>query len=161
MIWIRKLVTYSIILCLISACTGQGEAIPEGYYPYEKDEVKQAVESLSFQPELPSYVPILAEVLVTDQFYIGETEAFDISLFTVENDILTIQMINDEMAVNEDKANKVEMNGNIPGYYVNEKYSKKLTWEKAGITYEITYRASEKELDKRDFIQVANSFRPH
>ncbi|UOQ46734.1 DUF4367 domain-containing protein [Gracilibacillus caseinilyticus] len=144
---------------LLIGCNAQS-AVPEGYYAYEKDKVEQAVQSLNFNPELPSFVPIVADILVTDSFYLKEldNQAFDITIFTNANDIFTIQLINGELEEAEDEFESVALDDSLEGYYQDHSYSKTLKWEKDDITYQIIYRPSESDISKEQLVKVAQSF---
>ncbi|MRI67180.1 DUF4367 domain-containing protein [Gracilibacillus thailandensis] len=155
----QQVMTASIIILVLVGCNGQS-AIPEGFYSYDKDEVEKAMENLEFTAELPSYVPIAAEILVTDRFYLEEldNEAFDITMFTKANDIFTIQLINGEDYQEESDFKTISISDSMEGYYQDHPYSQTLYWEKDGITYQMIYRPSEESLSEEELVQVAKSF---
>ncbi|SFL41874.1 hypothetical protein SAMN04487943_101454 [Gracilibacillus orientalis] len=155
----QHVITASIILFFLIGCNTQS-AIPEGFYSYEKGKVEKAMENLDFSAELPSYVPIAAEILVTDRFNLNElnNEAFDITMFTEDNDIFTIQLINGELDQDKSDFETISLGNSLEGYYQDQPYSQTLYWEKAGITYQIIYRPNEESLSEKELVQVAKSF---
>ncbi|KAB8138940.1 DUF4367 domain-containing protein [Gracilibacillus oryzae] len=159
----KKIAVFLLLaLCiLIIGCSSQS-AIPEGFHHYEKKQVESALDQLQFKPELPQYVPIPAEIVVTDRFVDMQTdqEAFDISMFTIDNDIFTIQIYDTEKAKLTAANEEIQLADNTNAYYSDQPYSKTLTWKKEGITYKLTYRSGEHTLSKSDLIKVAESFQP-
>ncbi|MGP4038409.1 hypothetical protein ACTWP4_00660 [Gracilibacillus sp. D59] len=156
----QHVITAIIFLLFLVGCNAQS-AIPEGFYSYEKDKVEKAMENLEFSAELPSYVPIAADILVTDRFYYKEldNEAFDITMFTQDNDIFTIQLINGELYQDKSGFDPVSITDSMKGYYQEEPYSQTLYWDKNGITYQIIYRPSEESLSQEALVEVAKSFK--
>ncbi|QGH35788.1 DUF4367 domain-containing protein [Gracilibacillus salitolerans] len=156
----QHVITTIMILLFLIGCNAQS-AIPEGFYSYEKDKVEKAMENLDFSAELPSYVPIAAEILVTDRFYLEEldNEAFDITMFTQNNDIFTIQLINGELYQDKSDFETISLMDSLEGYYQDQPYSQTLHWEKEGVTYQIIYRPSEESLSEKELVKVAESFK--
>ncbi|SHM50388.1 hypothetical protein [Gracilibacillus kekensis] len=154
----QQVITAIMFVLVCTGCNTQS-AVPEGFHSYEKNEIEEAVEVLDFNPELPSFIPVLAEILVTDRFQIEENglDAFDITMFTNENDIFSIQFINGEMEEQKDY-NQIRISDDIKGYYQNQSYSQTLKWMKNGITYQLIYRPSKKSLTKEKLVEVAKSF---
>ncbi|MFC4403095.1 DUF4367 domain-containing protein [Gracilibacillus xinjiangensis] len=158
----KILMMMSLMLSLtVMGCSNQA-AIPDGFHSYEKGEVKTAMEQLHFTPELPQYVPISAEIVVTDRFVDihSEQEAFDITMFTTENDIFSIQIFDTDKTDSAATNQEVELADSNSAYYSDQPYSKSLIWEKDGITYKLTFRSGEHTLSKVDLIKVAESFQP-
>ncbi|WP_058308335.1 hypothetical protein [Gracilibacillus massiliensis] len=154
----QQVIATILFIVILTGCNTQS-AVPDGFYSYEKNEIEDAVEVLEFNPELPSYIPVPAEILVTDRFRIEESgqEAFDITVFTNENDIFTIQFLNGVMEEPKD-FNQIQITDDVKGYYQNQSYSQTLKWTKNGITYHLIYRPSEKSLTKEKLVEVAKSF---
>ncbi|WP_186579336.1 hypothetical protein [Aquibacillus kalidii] len=157
-----------LALGVLSACQDEKkQTIPEGFYPYEKSEVKSVVQELSFQPELPGFIPMKVEILVSDKYVVEDSnmEALDISFYTRNNDLLSIQFydgIRKQQTVDPEKVNISE---NIEGKYMDNSFAKTLTWIKSGITYQMTFRPSSTNTNqqaasvtKSDLIKVAQSF---
>ncbi|MDX8045651.1 hypothetical protein SH601_06580 [Gracilibacillus sp. S3-1-1] len=156
---LQHVLAVSMILLLVVGCNSQS-TVPEGFYSYEKEQIKEAIDELDFSPELPSYVPVAADILVTDHFYIGEQEdeAFDITMFTQDNDIFTIQLINGQPYQDNSNFEPIFIQDSLEGYYQDQVYSKTLRWEKEGITYQMIYRPSEQSLSQDMLQKVAESF---
>ncbi|WP_226038262.1 hypothetical protein [Aquibacillus saliphilus] len=164
-----RIISTIFLIVLLIGCNSN-KTIPEGFYSYDQEEVKTAVETLTFQPELPQFVPIKVEFQVSDHYTVTDTnsEALDVSFYTIENDLLSIQFVNgnlNEIAVDPEK---VEINDTIEGEYVDNSYAKTLYWESAGVSYKMTYRAStviennnpenNKNVTKEEMVKVAKSF---
>ncbi|MCT2535799.1 hypothetical protein NC661_07700 [Aquibacillus koreensis] len=159
----KGLIFLLFVIIGVAGCQ-QKQSIPEGFYPYEKNEVEQAVEQLSFRPEIPGYVPIEMEIVVSDQYVLRDTEieALDVSFYTRDNDLLSIQFIDGEMNEELMSPEIVSISEKINGAYIDNSYAKVLSWQKDGITYKITYRSSEygnnPSVTKTDLVMVAKSF---
>lgn len=159
----QHVITASTILLFLAGCNAQS-SIPEGFYSYEKNKVEKALENVDFNAELPSYVPIAAEIVVTDHFYLDEhedeydNETFDITMFSQANDIFTIQLINGEPYQDQSNFEIITLRDSVEGYYQEQSYSQTLKWEKDGITYQMIYRPSEETLSEEELVQVARSF---
>ncbi|SES21738.1 hypothetical protein SAMN04487944_12426 [Gracilibacillus ureilyticus] len=157
----KKLLIILAFMLMVTGCSNES-SIPDGFHSYKKGEVESAVDQLDFTPELPQFVPILAEIVVTDRFIDIQTdkEAFDITMFTTSNDIFTIQMFNTEKTEAAEINEEVVLDDKTNAYFRDQPYSKTLTWEKNGITYKLQYRSGEHTLSKVDLIKVAESFQP-
>ncbi len=155
----QQVIATVLFVFILTGCNAQS-AIPEGFYSYEKNEIEEAIDGLNFNPELPSYIPVAAEVLVTDRFHREEygEEAFDITMFTSENDIFTIQLINGVVENEPNDAEEIKIRGDMDAFYQNKAYSQTLQWNKEGITYQLIYRPSEKLIEKEKLVEVARSF---
>ncbi len=146
--FIQQVIAAILFVFIFTGCNTQS-AVPEGFYSYEKNKIEEAVQVLDFNPELPSFIPVLAEILVTDRFQIEENglHAFDITMFTNENDIFSIQFINGEVEEQKD-FNQIQITDELKGYYQNQSYSQTLKWIEDGITYPLIYRPNEESLTK-------------
>jgi len=149
-----------IIMCFFLIITGcnTSSSVPNGFYSYEKEKVDESIEQLEFTPNLPDYVPVAAEVLVTDQFEVAGVEVFDMTMFTNENDIFTIQCINGKQVDDLNTTEEISISKNINGFYQEQAYSQKLQWNNNGVSYQITYRPNDGKIPVEKLIQVAASF---
>ncbi|GGM25985.1 hypothetical protein GCM10011351_09530 [Paraliobacillus quinghaiensis] len=161
-----------LIFCLISflaliGCKQQEQvSIPEGYYDYEKTEVNERVESLSFESQLPQFLPFQVEFIISDQYIITGTdqEALDISFYSSQNDLLTLQAVDGHFP--EDiSGESVEINQQISGTYVDNSFAKTLYWSMEGISYKLVFRSGVIDSDngsntvtKTELVKVAKSF---
>ncbi|RCW77164.1 hypothetical protein [Saliterribacillus persicus] len=160
------LFTLLLFITLLVGCqVEEEEAIPNGYFNYEKDQVENAVKELSFQPELPTFLPIATEVVVTDKFELldSSNEALDISMYTQENDIFTIQLIDGETTKEGPKVEVILLDEQTEAEFVDQIFSKMLMWNKNGVTYKIIYRPNDMntrnaKVTKEDLVKVAQSF---
>ncbi|MRH44950.1 hypothetical protein GH741_20100 [Aquibacillus halophilus] len=162
----NKLLLFSLtLIILIAGC--QSEPIPNGFYSYNIEEVKIAVNTLSFQPEIPQFVPMEVEFLVSDHFTITDTdiEALDVSFYTRDNDLLSIQFIDGNISEPVVESENVKIVNEINGEYVDNSYAKTLYWKEDGITYKMIYRSStvgeesqDEKVSKEQLLQVARSF---
>lgn len=151
-------------LLLVSACSNT-HAIPSGYHSYNLEKVSSAVEQLDFQPELPEYIPVPMISVVTDIYQSEGSELMDLSFYTPDNDLLTIQFSQGEINTPWIDPEELSILGNLDGLYENNRFSKKLTWTKDGVTYLMTYRASvapeednEQSVTRQQLVEVARSF---
>ncbi|MBM7571623.1 hypothetical protein [Aquibacillus albus] len=165
----RKIITCAFLLLLWLPACQNSQSVPDGYYPYDIEKVKSAVRQLSFQPEIPGFVPIPVQVLISDHYQIMDTEAeaLDVSFYTNNNDLLSIQFVNGEMDEIMTDSVTVTINERVKGHYIDNSYAKILYWEKNGINYKMIYRSSggsiggknaTKEITKSDLVNVAESF---
>lgn len=159
MCFYQQVITAILLMFILVGCNTQS-SVPDGYYSFDKNRIENAIDMLDFNPELPMFIPVAADILVTDQFYIEEygEEAFDITFFTTDNDIFTIQLINGVIKQQKESENQVHITEDVEGTYQDQFYSQSLRWEKRGITYQLIYRPSEKKLTKEELVQVAKSF---
>ncbi|MDL4840412.1 hypothetical protein [Aquibacillus rhizosphaerae] len=157
--------TLALLFVLVGCQNNQ--TIPDGFYSYEKGEVKTAINELSFQPEIPSYVPIEVDFLISDRYFVKDTdmEALDVSFYTRNNDLLSVQFIDGNIDEEWIDTESVTLEDEITGIYVDNAFAKVLYWEKSGITYKMTYRSSTlmeednaNNISKSDLVEVANSF---
>ncbi|WP_138420633.1 hypothetical protein [Aquibacillus sediminis] len=160
---------FVLLLFLLSLfATACSEPIPEGFYDYNKEKVEAAVNELSFQPQLPKFVPIEVDFLISDQYQDTETEAeaLDVSFYTSDNDLLSIQFINGEAEGSFFQPEQIQIDEQVSGQYVDNTYAKILFWHNDHITYKMTYRASaddrqqqqNNKVTKNDLLKVAQSF---
>ncbi|MGR9047051.1 hypothetical protein ACQ4XT_00085 [Halobacillus faecis] len=156
-----------LIFCLvaISACNNKTHAVPSGYHSYNVEKVSSAVEQLDFQPELPEYIPIPMISVVTDIYQDGGSKLMDLSFYTPDNDLLTIQFSQGEINTPWIDPEELSILEDLDGLYENNRFSKKLTWTKDGVTYLMTYRASvaseegnEQSVTRQQLVEVARSF---
>ncbi|WP_158633939.1 DUF4367 domain-containing protein [Radiobacillus deserti] len=157
-----------IMIGLLSICLfacQQQQTMPDGYYPYDKEKVKSAIQDLSFQPKIPSYLPMETAIVVSDHFTTLETnnEALDVSFYTVDNDLLSIQMVDGQLEQEEQMTQNstVQISGEVDGSYTENRFAQTLYWEEEGITYKLMYRNnkdSSNPMPKDKLIKVAQSF---
>lgn len=155
-----------LILSLFLLIGCQSEAnIPDGYYPYEKAEVEEAVRQVSFNPEVPEYVPIPVEFIISDPYLIAGTseEALDISFYSRENDLLTYQVTEGMFELGQ-TAEDIKIDSSILAHYQDNGFAKILTWEKNGLSYKLEFRSSiigdnnpSRPISKEDLVKVAQS----
>lgn len=150
-------------LCL-SGCKEE-VIVPEGYYQYEKTKVEEAIEHISFTPDVPQYVPIPVEFIISDPFTIAGTdyEALDISFYSRGNDLLTFQVTEGQFDISDD-AEDVEIDSSIAAYYIDNGFAKILTWTKNGLSYKLEFRSSvigdhqsSRQVSKEELIKVVQS----
>ncbi|REJ06963.1 hypothetical protein DYE48_17685 [Halobacillus trueperi] len=153
------------LLFMISACSSKTHAVPSGYHSYNMEKVSSAVEQLEFQPDLPEYIPVPMISVVSDIYQDEGTELMDLSFYTPDNDLLTIQFSQEEIDTPWIDPEELSILDNIDGFYEDNRFSKKLTWEKDGVTYLMTYRASvaseegnEQSVTRQQLVEVARSF---
>lgn len=159
-----RIFIFLTLLIVLVGCQNE-QTIPDGFYTYEKSEIKNAISDLSFQPEIPEYVPMKVDFFVSDLFMVKDSnkEALDVSFYTRTNDLLSIQFIEGETDAVTTDAETVNINETIKGKYIDDSFSKVLYWSKDDITYKITYRDGDMEqtstvISKSDLIKVAKSF---
>lgn len=102
-------------------------------------------------------------MMVSDVYEVKGDEALDISFYTEENDLLTMQFMEGEGEMELFSPEQVEITDSLTGLYVDNSYSKTVTWQKDGVTYKMTYRPSnfsdnDSEVEKSDLLHVARSF---
>ena len=158
-----KQLTSLVVVCSLLFGCQEAEAVPNGFYEYDKDEVKAAVDELSFNPEMPEFIPIDVDFLVSDRFFTLDTgnEALDVSFYTRENDLLQVQFVDGELGQTLVESEKVIINNDVIGDYVETSFAQVLSWQKQGITYKLTYRSkpeSDNPVSKSQLIEVAKSF---
>ncbi|WP_394219953.1 hypothetical protein [Halobacillus trueperi] len=151
-------------LLMINACS-KTHAVPSGYHSYNMEKVSSAIEQLDFQPELPEYIPIPMISVVSDIYQDEGKQLMDLSFYTQDNDLLTIQFSQGEMDTPWMDPEELSINDEIDGVYEDNRFSKKLTWERDGVTYLMTYRASvapeegnEQSVTRQQLVEVARSF---
>ncbi|WP_077624433.1 hypothetical protein [Sediminibacillus massiliensis] len=155
-------------LCLgtITGCHNSQNAssIPSGFYSYKTAEVEQAIDTLSFAPEIPGYMPIEVEFIISDKYIANETEkeAMDVSFYTKNNDLLSIQFFQGELE-SIPASDTVVLNDQIKGDYVDNSFAQILYWQKGDITYRMSFRGNSMEqasgnVTKQDLVKVAESF---
>ncbi|WP_440894822.1 hypothetical protein ACS127_09600 [Amphibacillus sp. Q70] len=155
-----------IILSLFLLIGCQSEAsVPDGYYTYEKEEVEAAVRQVTFNPEVPEYVPIPVEFIISDPYLIVETdeEALDISFYSRENDLLTYQVTEGIFELGE-MAEDIKIDSSTSAHYHDNGFAKMLTWEKNGLSYKLEFRSSiigddnpSRPVSKEELVKVAQS----
>ncbi|MYL51066.1 hypothetical protein GLV98_16345 [Halobacillus litoralis] len=152
-------------LLMISACGSKTHAVPSGYHSYNLEKVSSAVEQLEFQPDLPEYIPVPMISVVSDIYQDDGSELMDLSFYTPDNDLLTIQFSQEEIDTPWMDPEELPINDDIDGVYEDNRFSKKLTWEKDGVTYLMTYRTSvapeegnEQSVTRQQLVEVARSF---
>ncbi|WP_026772436.1 MULTISPECIES: hypothetical protein [Sediminibacillus] len=165
--FLPRIMLYTTLLLFLTACQ-QSSSIPEGFYDYQKEKAENAAAELSFSPNLPEYVPMEVAFLVSDRYYLNdsEKEALDISLYTQENDLLSIQFIQGNIETGLIDAETVMIDEQLEGEYVDNSFAKILSWKKDGITYKMSYRENtlgttqekNNNVSKQDLVQVARSF---
>ncbi len=165
--FLPRIMLYTTLLLFLTACQ-QSSSIPDGFYYYQKEKAENAAAELSFSPNLPEYVPMEVAFLVSDRYYLNdsEKEALDISLYTQENDLLSIQFIQGNIETGLIDAETVMIDEQLEGEYVDNSFAKILSWKKDGITYKMSYRENtlgttqekNNNVSKQDLVQVARSF---
>lgn len=157
-----------IIVCigfLLVGCQAI-EEIPEGYYDYPRDDVEAAIATLSFDPNIPQFVPFPVEFIVSDRYHLTGTdqEAMDISFYSRQNDLLIYQVVDGEtdQLINGEA---VEIDSSITGAYADNDFAKTLLWKEDGLTYLLIFRSGifdteeiTTQVTKSDLIKVAQSF---
>lgn len=155
---------FLLSLSLLVSCQSQVD-IPEGFYPYEKEKVAEAIQQVSFNPEVPNYVPIPVEFIISDHYLMAETrkEALDISFYSRENDLLTYQVTEGHFE-SEQGAESIEIDSSILAHYCDNGFAKVLVWEKDGLSYKLEFRSSiigdnqsSHSITKEDLVRVAQS----
>lgn len=151
-------------LLVFVGCQAEAE-IPEGYYVYEKDQVEEAVQQVSFNPALPEYLPIPVEFIISDPYYITGTAegALDISFYSGENDLLTYQATEGRFDPNPE-AEQITIDKTTNGYYYDNGFAKILIWERNDLSYKLEFRSSiigedqpSRPITKHELVQVARS----
>ncbi|UFU00384.1 DUF4367 domain-containing protein [Radiobacillus kanasensis] len=157
------LIIFLMSMCLF-ACQ-QKQSLPDGYFPYDKEKVESALQALSFEPKIPSYLPLETAIVVSDRFKTLETqnEALDVSFYTMSNDLLSIQMVDGELGQTEQVGDsaEVKISEQLEGKYVENRFAQTLYWEEEGITYKMMYRNNDNSgspIPKDKLIKVAQSF---
>ncbi|WP_085506792.1 hypothetical protein [Thalassobacillus devorans] len=151
-----------VFVFLLAACQTT-KADKNDYYNYDHEQAEQAVSQLGFDLELPEFIPIEMVMMVSDVYEVKGDEALDISFYTEENDLLTMQFMEGEGEMELFSPEQVEITDSLTGLYVDNSYSKTVTWQKDGVTYKMTYRPSnfsdnDSEVEKSDLLHVARSF---
>lgn len=156
-----------LFLLFLCSCQ-QSSSIPTGFYGYEKEKAESAASELSFSPDLPEYMPIETAFLISDRYYLKDSgnEAMDISFYTEDNDLLSIQFIEGDIDPALVEADTVMIGERLEGEYVDNSFAKILCWQQNGITYKMSYRqnvlgVSEEQknnVSKQDLVQTARSF---
>lgn len=148
---------------MLVGCQSQKSA-PEGYFNYPTDDVEGAVAALSFQPEMPQFVPIPVDFVISDHFFTAsDQEALDISFYSRENDLLTYQVIKGELELLGETT--VEISETVQATYTDNDFAKTLIWHKDGLSYKLVFRSGiinaeqvSDQVTKADLVRVAQSF---
>ncbi|MFD1017612.1 hypothetical protein [Thalassobacillus hwangdonensis] len=154
-----------LTLLLLTACQTT-YAVPQGYYTYDDQELSSSLDELSYEPELPKFIPVQSIAVVSDHYMEEDAEKLDISFFTENNDLLSIQITqgsSEQGFLNEEE---VEISSSLTGSYIDNAFARTLSWTKDGIKYSLSYRESVHSQDdrppqvtKEDLMEVARSFR--
>ncbi|WP_407270572.1 hypothetical protein [Radiobacillus sp. PE A8.2] len=161
-----------LILVMVSVVGCQSAAsIPDGYYGYDKKKINQTIDGLSFNPGVPGYLPMEVDFFISDRYTDIETEqeALDVSFYTSDNDMLSIQVVNAAVKQSTVQSETVAINEELDGEYVSNSYAQMLYWVDNGISYKMTYRpstvtdnatiqGSHHQVSKQELVKVANSF---
>lgn len=152
-----QIIIVSLILFAFVGCAQQGN-LPEGFYRYDQSEVKALLNQLTFHPAIPSFLPIKAELIVTDQFNLEGTDnqAMDVSFYSKDNDVLTFQATEGKFQFPE-KNEEVQIDKQTKGKYTDNQFAKSLFWTKDNVSYVMTFRPSmhDEQVSKRDLIKIA------
>lgn len=166
MMLVKKwIIGFIFSLFLLVGCQSE-EAIPDGYYSYEQSEVEQALSLVNFEPEVPQFVPIPVEFIISDPYTIEGTtkEALDISFYSRDNDLLTYQVVegSDQWPF---EGEEIKLEQNVTAHYLDNDFAKTLVWQKEGLSYKLEFRSSvigkddpAKFITKDDLVRVAQSF---
>ncbi|MFG6116376.1 hypothetical protein ACGTN9_14425 [Halobacillus sp. MO56] len=160
-----KVVIYFGLLALVlfmTACQST-KAVPHDYYEYDQKQAEQAVSQMDFELELPEFIPFEMVMMVSDVYKVDDAEALDLSFYTNENDLLTLQFIEGNVEPDLFSPEQVAITDSLSGQYVDNSFAKTVTWQKDGVTYKMTYRPSNfsddsTDVEKSDLIDVARSF---
>ena len=160
----KKSFILMLFLVFLYACSTT-HAVPNGYYSYNEDRVSSAVERLKFNPDLPDFIPLPMVSMASDIYQVKDREVLDLSFYSKENDLLTIQITSGEAGTSWVEPEELKIEDEVKGTYEDNRFSKKLKWEKSGITYVMTYRASvasekvnEQSVTRQQLVEVARSF---
>ncbi|SEB15089.1 hypothetical protein SAMN05421743_12084 [Thalassobacillus cyri] len=161
----KSVVVYAGILFLIVLMIGcqTTKAVPHGYFDYDQNQAQQAANQLDFDLDLPEFIPFEMVMMVSDIYTIDGAEALDLSFYTDENDLLTLQFIEGNVEPDLFSPEQVAITDSLSGQYVDNSFAKSVTWQKDGVTYKMTYRPSNfadnnNDVEKSDLLDVARSF---
>ncbi|SDC63919.1 hypothetical protein SAMN05421734_1152 [Pelagirhabdus alkalitolerans] len=158
----QMIIVFCIAIVLLVGCGDDEETIPEGYYTYDESEVNAALDELSFDPQLPRYLPMSVEFIITDTFSNESSdEALDISFYSRDNDLMTYQVYKGEIDESFE-GEHVLLNEAIEATYRHNRFAHVMTWEHEGLTYHIEWRESSRQesgedITKEDLIVIAES----
>ncbi len=155
---------FAVSLFLLIGCQSEAE-VPEGYYQFETKQVEATINQVSFSPDLPQYLPMPVEFIISDPYLIAGTneEAIDISFYSRENDLLTFQVTEGTFSISGD-AEDIDIDSTTRAYYDDNGFAKVLTWENKGLSYKLEFRSGaigdaepSRPISKEDLIKVAQS----
>lgn len=155
---------FALSLFFLISCQSEAE-VPEGYYQFETKQVEATINQVSFAPDLPQYLPMPIEFIISDPYLITGTneEAIDISFYSRENDLLTFQVTEGTFAISRD-AEDIDIDSTTRAYYDDNGFAKVLMWENNGLCYKLEFRSSvigdaqpSHPVSKEDLIKVAQS----
>lgn len=155
---------FFICVFLLAGCQ-EDTKIPAGFYRYDQTQLTEELNELTFEPELPPFLPIQVEFLITDHYTIETTdsEAIDISFYSQQNDILSFQATSGDFASGLEGEN-VTIKDNISGEYEDNQFAKTLYWKEEEIAYRIRFRSGvvssedvSNAVTKNDLIEMAKA----
>ncbi|WP_028781861.1 hypothetical protein [Thalassobacillus devorans] len=161
----RKNITISVALLVVFVVAGcqTTNGASHDYFDYNKGDARQAAEQLGFEMDLPEFIPFEMVMMVSDVYKVEGSEALDLSFYTKENDLLTLQFIEGNVEPDLFSPEQVAITDSLSGQYVDNSFAKTVTWQKDGVTYKMTYRPSkfsdgDHNVKKSDLLDVARSF---
>ncbi|WP_181349329.1 hypothetical protein [Thalassobacillus sp. CUG 92003] len=150
-------------LLVLTACQ-TSQAIPNGYYTYNEDKVESAVKQVAYDPELPAYLPIEMMAVVSDHFSTDRAQTLDLSFYTANNDLLSIQYAKGDTSESLHDAETIALKDNLQVNYQDNAFAKTVVWNKGDITYKMIYRQNpnsdedKQSVTKEQLLQVVRSF---
>ncbi|TGB05380.1 hypothetical protein [Halobacillus salinus] len=161
-----KLIYLAGLMILLTACGTSSSEVPSGYYAFQTgEEVETALDDLTFQPELPDFIPVHMVSVVSDIYEKNNQETLDISFYTEKNDLLSLTFTKGTNEKHWIDPQQVKIDQQLRGTYEDNQFAKRLSWKKNGITYTLAFRKSvdaqtvdEQSVSKEHLLEVARSF---
>ncbi|WP_167360034.1 hypothetical protein [Halobacillus dabanensis] len=154
-----------LFLMFLCGCSPTPHAVTTGFYSYDEEKVSSVVEKVKFDTDVPGFIPLPMVSMVSDIYQVEQSEMLDLNFYSRENDLFTIQITSGGAGTSWVEPEKIKIEANLQGTYEDNRFSKKLQWEKDGITYVMTYRASvasdntnEQRVTQQQLVEVARSF---
>ncbi|KGX91399.1 hypothetical protein N781_04365 [Pontibacillus halophilus JSM 076056 = DSM 19796] len=140
------------------------ESAPDGFYKWDTSDVQEQLNDYPHSIHWPDYLPIQTSNTLVEPVSKANDD-IQLTTFSDENHVLSIQ-ISTEQQESLRGESPILIDQRIPGGYVDNGFSKTLTWKQGDLYYELTYRSMgessrDETVSKDKLIQTALAFMDH
>lgn len=140
--------------CNEDRASTDGDETPEvDGYRYPTEEVEKAFAEASFTATLPERLPIPVAYVVYDHYFLDGVEILDLSFYSDQNDLLTIQIKDGETTACA-TLETVQVNGVQEACFYQSDFVQQLVVIDQPLIYQIEYRKGMREDDAEELYPI-------